>query len=174
MNSPLFRPFPHFVGLLEETKTPVLEWDFDGTDLFFRPQGGDVEIVWTYLGRSDVAAALQKPSVARATIIKIGKAMNARKFWRMWPLKDGSTTFLRGSFGLLRVANTPIMVRFDLSRSTFGGAQKTYEAKGARQSSFDRTRRGRKLRVERGTALEYASGQLLVESVFRARHARRV
>lgn len=140
MNSSIFRRFPNVLEPFSpESSAPAFEWQPEGIDLLLRPPGGDLQIVWAYLGRHDLAALMQIPRRLRVSGNKVRGAFRARRLWRMWPLPSGETAFLRGEFGLLRFGNERELVRFELPKREFKTALEAFEASGERlESLFER------------------------------------
>ena len=106
---PLFRRFENELNLSDER----YEWTTRGDDLFIRPKEASPFVVWTMLGRGDLArqlAGARDETVVPAPL-KIFQTVRGRFFWRFWLLKNGEECFLRKRCGLLRVKGE--LVRFD-------------------------------------------------------------
>ena len=123
----LFEPFSQFIEADAQMQiAQPLEWRLVGDDLFLRPRGADVQIVWAYLIKRDFGKRLENPARRRAALKKLGKVLNAHQLWRYWPLENGEL-FLRSTWGLMRVPNAPAMLRFELP-ARFESAQATLRA----------------------------------------------
>jgi len=132
--------FRRFSNVLEpfspESQALTFEWEIENDDLLLRPEGGDLNIVWAYLGRRDLGAKLQKPRTLRTSINKVRGAFHSRRLWRMWPLESGETAFVRGEFGLIRFAGERRLVRFEIPKGAFQNALQALEASEERLDSL--------------------------------------
>lgn len=133
---PLFRRFERVVEFPTDLQQEPLECEIYGDDLWLRPAGSDVRVVWAYLGRRDTGELLSDAKQRKKAVKRIGKALAAKRFWRYWPLeKYGGGLFLRRNFGLIHLPDQPMMARFDF-RPAFQNADDLLNAESERIETF--------------------------------------
>ncbi|RYG54259.1 hypothetical protein EON80_31900 [bacterium] len=78
--------------------------------------------MWCYLAQGMVGERLRQTTKRDAAAKKIGKALEAKRFWRFWPSSiNGGDLLLRRDFGLIRLPGKPFLARFNF-RAVFANA----------------------------------------------------
>lgn len=112
----LFESYQHQLEMPVDDSNEFLgvEWTACGPDLFLRRRGAPDEEVWCYLHRGGIGERLLEPRRHLRARTHLAKLQRARSFWRYWRLENGDELFLRSKFGLVRLAGTDELARYEL------------------------------------------------------------